>query len=425
MTTLCGTLLQSPSPDQCTVTPNAAVTIGKDGRIAEVDAGGRAASVSRSKDTLGGGDCWILPGFIDAHLHLPQWDRRGIDGMPLFDWLSKVAYPAEARLVDADFAEKLADQFVTGLVANGTTTVAAYGSPFAESTDRVFSVFERRGYRAVYGMVLNDTDCPSSHRQETDKVLDESRGLAAKWHNAADGRLKYAFSPRTPIHCSEKLMRGAAALADMLNCYIQTHVAETLLGVEKVRERFPDQLDEIELFDEMGLLTPRTLLGHGVYLSQQQRHQIAETRTIVIHCPTANLFLESGLMDYVSLRMAGVRVALGSGVAGGPDPFMPRVAVDCINTAKAVKVHGLPRGTQSAPKPAEAFWALTRGAAASLGLADRIGSIQPGFDADCLVVKPEPWIADLPGEQQPSALLYTLRPDQIQHVFIAGQRVGP
>ncbi len=425
MTTLHGTLLQCPSSTQCTVTPNATVTIAADGRIAEVLSQDRTNASAKDKTAIGGPGCWILPGFIDAHLHLPQWDRRGIDGMPLFDWLSKVAYPAEARFVDSAFAEKLAEDFVTGMIANGTTTVAGYGSPFAASTDRVFSVFERRGYRAIYGMVLNDVDCPSSHCQETDKVLDESRALAAKWHNAADGRLKYAFSPRTPIHCSEKLMRGASALAEMLNCYIQTHVAESIAGLQKVRERFPDLLDEIELFAEMGLLTPRTLLGHGVYLNHQQRRQIAETRTVVIHCPTANLFLESGLMDYCALRAADVRVALGSGVAGGPDPFMPRVAVEMLNTAKAVKVHGLPRGTQPAPKPAEAWWALTRGAAESIGLADRIGSLQPGFEADCLVVKPEPWIADLPVDQQISSLLYTLRPDQIQHVFIAGRRVGP
>lgn len=420
MTTLAGTLLQSPSPEECQITPDAIVRIGKDGRIAEVD-----QSKSKASDLVGGPGCWILPGFIDAHLHLPQWDRRGIDGLSLFDWLAKVAYPAEARLEDETFAEKLADEFVTGLIAHGTTTAAAYGSPFSGATDRVFNVFERRGFRAVYGMILNDMDYPCGHRQETDKALDTSRALAARWHNAADGRLKYAFSPRTPLHCSEKMMRGAAALAEMLGCFLQTHAAESIAGVQAVRDRFPDQLDEIEVFEEMGLLTPRTLLGHGIYLNQQHRHQIAESKTVVIHCPAANMFLETGLADYVALRSSQVRVALGSGMAGGPDPFMPRVAVDCINTAKAVKVHGLPRGSHSAPKPAEMWWALTRGAAECLGLADRVGAITPGHDADCLVVRPEPWIATLPPEQQPAALLYTLQPAQIEHVYIAGKRVGP
>jgi len=104
---------------------------------------------------------------------------------------------------------------------------------------------------------------------------------------------------------------------------------------------------------------------------------------------------------------------------------MPRVATDCLNTAKAVRVHGLPRGSYPAPGRAEAWWALTRGAAEALDLADRIGLIEPGKEADCLIVRPEAWINDLPADQQVSALLYTLRPQQIEHVFIAGQRVGP
>ncbi len=418
MITLHGTLLRVPSPNACEITPATTVRIDDAGRIAEVSQERTAAG-----DVVGGEGCWILPGFIDAHLHLPQWDRRGLDGLPLFEWLSKVAWPAEARMADPAFAERLAEDFVSGMISFGTTTVSAFGSPFSAAADRCFSVFERRGFRAIYGMILNDTDAPPGLLQDTDRALDESRALAARWHNAANGRLKYAFSPRTPLYCSEKLMRGAAALAEMLDCHIQTHVAESVAGVQAVRDRFPDSFDEIDLFDEMGLLTQRTLLGHGVYLNQQQRQKLAQAQTVVIHCPTANLFLESGLMDYVAMRAANVRVALGSGVAGGPNPFMPAVAIECLNTSKAVKVHGLPRGLHNAPKPCEAWWALTRGAAECLGLADRIGSIEPGKEADCLVVRPEPWISELPADQQASALLYTLRPDQIEHVYIAGREV--
>jgi cytosine/adenosine deaminase-related metal-dependent hydrolase len=112
-------------------------------------------------------------------------------------------------------------------------------------------------------------------------------------------------------------------------------------------------------------------------------------------------------------------------VAGGPDPFMPRVAVQGLHTAKAIKVHTLPRRSMQVPRPPEAWWMLTRGGAEALGLGDRIGSIEAGFEADCLVVRPEPWIAELPPEQQVSALLYTISPHQIEHVYIAGRRVGP
>lgn len=420
MPILHGTLLQPRSATDCSVTSNATVRIDNEGRIAEVGTG-----AARGADVLGGEGRWILPGFIDAHLHLPQWDRRGIDGLPLFAWHEQVVYPAELRCRDASFAEKLADDFAVGLIANGTTTAAAYGSPFAEATERAFAVFARRGLRAVHGMTLNDTHCPKGLCQETDKALDDARLLAAKWHNAEGGRLSYAFSPRMPICCSEKLMRGAAALADMIGCYVQTHVAESIAEVEAVRSRFPEQLDDVDVFAEMGLLKPRTLLGHGVFLNQSQRAQVAKAGTALVHCPTANLFLESGIMDYVAHRAAGIRIALGSSIAGGPEPFMPQVAAACLQVAKGVKLHAMPRASYKVPGPAEAWWLLTKGAAHALRMDDRIGSIEPKFEADLLVVRPEPWINTLPAEQQISALLYTLRPSQIEHVFIAGRRVGP
>ncbi|UCG31681.1 MAG: amidohydrolase family protein [Phycisphaerales bacterium] len=419
MQTLYGTLLDARSADECRIAPDTIVRIDADGRIAQVEsdkAGGR--------DVIGGEDRWILPGFVDAHLHLPQWDRRGIDGLSLFDWHERIVYPAEARMRDASFAERLAEDFVSGMVANGTTTVAAFGSPFAKATDRAFSVFARRGLRVVYGKMLNDTDCPNELRQETDQALDEARELAAKWHGKENGRLNYAFCPRMPICCSEKLLRGAAALAGMIECYIQTHGAESIAEASAVRDRFPDLLDDIDVFKEMGLLTPRTLLGHGVFL-HQQRHLIAETRTAVVHCPTANLFLETGMMDYVAHRAAGIRMALGSSIAGGYDAFMPRVAVFCLQAAKGMKTHAVPRGTHKVPGPTEAWWILTRGAAEALSMSDRVGAIEPGMEADCLVVRPEPWIRQLPMTQQASALLYTIQPQQIEHVLIAGRRVGP
>ncbi len=420
MTTLHGTLLSPRSADSCEITEKAIVEIDADGKIAQVSPG-----ATKVKDVVGGADCWILPGFIDAHVHLPQWDRRGLDGLDLVSWHEKVAFPAERRFEDAAFAQKLAREFITGVVACGTTTFSAFGSPFATSTDRVFSVLADTGVRALYGKMLNDTNCPEGLCDETDKALDESRELAAKWHGAEGGRLSYAFSPRAATCCSEKLLRGTAALADMVACYVQTHVGESQAEVAAVRESFPDQLDDTEVFEEMGLLKKRTLLGHGVCLGDSQRHAVAKAGTALVHCPTANLFLEAGLMDYVAHRRANVPLALGSSLAAGPEPFMPAVAVQALQTARAVKVHAIPRPRYNAPTAAEGWWLLTNGAAQALDMADRIGLIEEGKDADCLVVRPEPWIAKLPIEQRASALLYSIRPDQIEHVYVAGKRIGP
>lgn len=420
MRTLLGTLLNPGSSGQCQVIKDGEVRIGGDGKIVSVGASG-----AKTSDAAGDSDCWILPGFVDAHLHVPQWDRRGIDGLSLFDWHEKVGFPAERRLVDREVATKLADDFVTGMIANGTTTIVGFGSPFASEVDATFNVFAKRGLRAVYGQTLNDVDTPKDLIQNADKALDESRSLAAKWNGAENGRLHYAFSPRASIRCSEKLMRGAAALADMLKCHIQTHIAESLEELSEVHQRFADRVDELDLFGEMGLLGARTILAHGVFLSQQQRRELVERKTALVHCPTANLFRQSGLMDYTAHRAAGIKIALGSSIAGGPDPFMPRVAVEGLQTAKAIKVHSLPRRSDPVPSPAEAWYALTAGGANAIGLGDQIGTIAAGYQADCLVVRPEKWIKDLPSDQQVSALLYTLTPQQIEHVFIAGKRVGP
>ncbi len=417
MQTLAGTVLRPQSPSDCQILPNMVLRIGNDGKITELSANKTAA-----RDIIGGEGRWILPGFIDAHLHLPQWDRRGIDGLPYRQW-QELVYAAEAHMSDVSLAEKLADDLVSGLVANGTTTAVSFGSTFAKATDRAFEVFARRGFRAVHGMVLNDTNCPEGSRQDTDDALEAAKQLAAKWHGEANGRLSYAFSPRSPINCSEKMLRGAAALSQMLRCYLQTNVSESPAEEDAIREAFPDRIDDLEIYSEMGMLTPRTLLGHGLFLTRQQRDQVARAGTTLVHCPTANLFMESGMMDYVAHRSAGTKLALGSSIATGPDPFMPRVAIEGIQTAKALKVHAIPRRSYPVPTPAEAWWILTRGAAEALSMGNRIGSLDVGFEADCLVVKPEPWIAQLPQEQQASALLYTMGPEQIEHVFIAGKKV--
>ena len=122
-------------------------------------------------------------------------------------------------------------------------------------------------------------------------------------------------------------------------------------------------------------------------------------------------------------RSAGAKIALGSSVAAGPDPFMPRVAIEAIQTAKALKVHAIPRRSYPVLTPAEAWWMLTKGAAEALGLASRIGSIDVGMEADCLVVRPEPWIAELDPQEQVSALLYTIAPEQIEQVLVAGKQL--
>ena len=191
----------------------------------------------------------------------------------------------------------------------------------------------------------------------------------------------------------------------------------------EVRQRFPEQFDEVDIFEEVGIIGPSTILAHGVFLDHQQRGKLAKAGSSLVHCPTANLFRESGLMDFAAHRSPRVKIALGSGIGGGFEPFMPRVAADSLLTAKTIKVHSLPRRAGIGMNPSEAWWMLTAGGAAALGLEKQIGTIAPGYFADCLVVKPEKWIKDLAPELRTSALLYTLKPSQILEVYVAGKLV--
>ena len=210
MQTLLGTVLRPQSPTDCQILPGMTLRIGEDGRIAELSSAKTAV-----KDGIGGEGRWILPGFIDAHLHLPQWDQRGIDGLNLHDWHQRFIYPAEARFADAAFAEKLAEDFVTGMIANGTTTAVSFGSPFAQATDRAFAGL--RTARLPGGPRHGAQRSGRARRiaQDTDKALDEARQLAARWHGAEDGRLQLCLQPAEPdLLQRETDAGGRRALAD-------------------------------------------------------------------------------------------------------------------------------------------------------------------------------------------------------------------
>jgi guanine deaminase len=420
MKTLIGTLLQPASPSQIDIAPNTSLRRGDDGRIAS---GGEQPHPH--DEVFGDADTWIIPGFIDAHLHVPQWDRRGIDGLSALDWSNQIGYPAEIRLANTDLARQLASDFAHGVISHGTTTVAAFGSSLKSEVEATFSVFAELGLRAIYGMTLNDTDMPPELTHTPDQALDDARALAAKWHGSENGLLHYAFSPRSSLRCSEKLLRGCAALATMFKCPLQTHISDAVDEIDEFHTRYPDQIDEVQLFSELGILGPRSILVHGSFVDPQQRREIAQSGTALVNCPTANLFRQSGLVDYFVRTSQGIRMALGSSIAGGFDPFMPHVAVEGLQSAKALRVHSLPRRGGPMPNPSEAWWLLTAGGAAALSLAHTIGTLAQGYQGDCLVIRPEKWIKDLPKDQQPSALLYTLAPHHIEHVFISAKRVGP
>ncbi len=355
------------------------------GRIAEVHEGGLPASFD-----FGGDGHLISPGFIDTHMHLPQFDLIGAHGMQLLDWLDRVTFPNEARWADPDYALAMTERVIDQLLSVGTTSFAAYATVHHESARRALDCCARRGLRAVVGQVLIDQQAPDSMLRDAGVCIAETESLLNDWpslpeQRAAGNRVSTAVTPRFAITCSEGLLKAAGDLACKHDAFIQTHLAEMQpeLGAVAKLHGGPDYTS---VYQRAGLLSARTLLGHCVYLSDDERRLLAETGSVAAHCPTANSFLRSGTMDRQKLIDAGVTVSLGSDIGGGYERSMIRVARSMIETTMHAGSGGVP-----APSASESWWQATAGNADAMGWPDT-GRIQENAEADLVVIQPDiPW----------------------------------
>ncbi len=410
-----------------------------DGAVVVCD--GRIEAVAPLRD-LGGADLpWldcgaarpvILPGLIDIHAHIPQYPAvaRTEDG--LLPWLNRHIFPLERAFRHEDAAAR-ARAFFADLAAHGTTTAMLYAAVWEDSCDGAFVAAEASGLRAIIGKVMMDDGTYGDLAPEPTRSLslDQSERLCRTWHGSADGRLEYAVTPRFAVTCSAELMRGAAKLAEKYGAYVQTHLSENALEIATVAERFPDALDYTDVYDAAGLLGPRTVLGHCIHLSKREVGVLADRRAVVAHCPTSNFFLDSGLMPLDRLRAAGLRIGLGSDVAGGPELNLWQVMREAVLAQKARRF----ADPEVAPfGAAEAFFLATQGGAEALGKGAAIGTVERGKDADIVVLDLDEVLpmagrfagggAVAPGPVV-DALVYRGGPAAVRGVFVRGRAVLP
>lgn len=360
---------------------------------------------------LGGPEHVIAPGFVDAHLHLPQFDSIGADGLPLLEWLDTVIFPAEARWEDPAYAHAMTSRVLARLVRRGTTAIAAYATVHHAGALAACAAAREMGVRAVIGQVLMDVHGPEFLIRPTAQMLREAEAYLAA-PNPPHSRVEAGLNPRFALVCTMELMRGAARLAKAAGALVQTHLSETIPECARLGELF-DGLDYVEVYGRAGLLGPRSVFAHGIHLSARERAELAASGSIVAHCPTANLFLQSGTMDRRATLAAGVRLALGSDIAGGPDRSMVRVARAMIEAAKAI---GGPL-----PTAGECWWQITAGNARALGWPDA-GTLDTGAAADVVVFEPDvPWRT---ARDPLSCLLYAWDDSWIDAVVLDGTPVA-
>lgn len=364
------------------------------GRI--VDMGFGEPSSDAMPPAYGGRDALVCPAFTDAHFHVPQVDLVGCDGLALLDWLEQVVFPAESWWGEGGGLAS-ARTSARRLARAGTAGVAAYLTSHGVAGREVFEFFEQKtGMRFHLGRAAMDRNAPEALvREDVERVQAMPTGSPLLSFDGTDERRRVSANPRFAVSCTGELMAEIGWELKRLDesgekVFMQTHLSEMRPEVALVKELFPEAANYASVYDNAGLLNERSLLAHCVYLEDEEWELLAQRDCVAVHCPTANVFLNSGLFDLGAAEKHGVRVGLGSDIGGGVDIAMPRVARAMIDVAK---VRGfVSEQTVRVPSPAEAWRLITEGNARLLGWEDA-GVLRVGGHADVLVLRvPETWI---------------------------------
>lgn len=426
-----GWIIDAPEPGAIRSWNDGALILDQ-GLVAEVGDYDTLSKKNREEPIrwLYGANHLLIPGLIDLHTHIPQYPAVARGEAELLPWLRQYIFPLEREFTGAK-AKKECPDFFREAARNGTTTVAAYTAIFEDSCDAAFEAARDVGIRAVIGKMMMDIGSYGSlqPRKIASISLTESERLCGKWNGANDGLLEYAFSPRFAVGCSDKLMRGAAELAADKGARIQTHLSENKEEIEKVRHQFMWAKDYVDVYDQCGLLGERTLLGHCLHLGEREWNVLAEKGCAIAHCPTANLFLRSGLFPLNRAQARKIRVGLGSDVAAGAELNLFRVMRSAIETQAARRCYEPDANYVSI---AAALYLATQGAAEALGKGGEIGSFEIGKEADLVVLdlgslfpyeRSEKIRSGLSAEDLLSLCIYRGGPQNIIETYVRGRSI--
>ncbi len=325
----------------------------------------------------------LAPGFIDMHVHFPQTDIIGAPSEGLLPWLENYTFPAEARFADPAHSIEVAEFFLDEMLRNGVTTSLTFATSHVQSVDAFFEAARRRNLRMITGKVLQDRHSPDGVRDDTEQSLIDTESLIRKWHNV--DRLGYAITPRFAPTSTDAQLRGAGELAAKYpDTWIHSHVAENKDEVKWARELFPKARSYLDVYTGFGLMRERAVYAHCIHFDDDDRRLMRETGAATAVSPTSNLFLGSGFFDFEGADRIDYRYGLASDVGGGTSfsPFHTMMAAYYVGREGQTKP-----GISIAPS--ELWWRHSGGAALALGLDGVAGNLQPGCEADFIVLNPK------------------------------------
>jgi guanine deaminase len=318
----------------------------------------------------------IVPGFIDTHIHYPQTERIAAHGAQLLDWLDRHIFPAEIAFADRAHADGVAAFFLDELLRNGTTSALVFSTMHPASVDALFTAALARNMRIVSGKTMMDQCAPDALCDTAEGSRAENEALIARWRGR--GRLGYAITPRFALTSSDAQLQVAGdLLAAHPEALLHTHLSENRGEIAAVAARFPQAIDYLDVYDRFGLVGDRSVFAHGVHLDDRAMGRMAQAGAGIAFCPTSNLFLGSGLFDLARADAHGVKVGMGTDVGAG-------TSFSLLSTmGEAYKVCQM-RGASL--DPFRALHLATAAGARLLGMADRVGALQPGQEADFVVL---------------------------------------
>jgi guanine deaminase len=368
-------------------------------------------------------DALIIPGFIDLHVHLPQMEVAGSQERDLLSWLERHIFAAEARFSDSDHARQFSRWFFEELLKNGTTTAAVFLTSHGQATQIAFETAYELGNRVVMGQNLMDLNAPAELLKPTAQNLLETEMHCKTWHGQDNGRIQYAWMPRFAITSTEDLLAGIGQLRQRYpSVYLHTHLSEQLGEIEAVRQQFPWAADYTQVYEKFGLLASRTILAHGIHLSDDELSRIQAVESSLAHCPCSNFFLKSGRFRLLEILQRQLRFGLGSDVGAGPELSMFKAMKDAqfMQPDTLVSLQTL-------------FYAATLGGAKALFQDDRIGNFESGKEADFLILETQgkscmsllnsTTSLDIDVDGLLSSLLYLGDDRLIRSTYIRGQKV--
>jgi guanine deaminase len=320
------------------------------------------------------GNALISAGFVDAHVHYPQTAIIASWGKRLIDWLKQYTFPEEMRFADPSYAAEVATRYFDLALAHGTTSMCSYATIHPASVDAFFEQAQARGVRAFAGKTCMDRNAPEELRDTAQSAYDDSKALLTKWHGK--NRLSYVITPRfSPTSTPEQLAAMGALWREHPDCLMQTHLSEQTDEIAWVKDLFPQSRDYLDTYEAQGLLREGAVYGHAIHLTAREKARLAEVGASVVHCPTSNTFIGSGLFDMGLAH--SLRVGLATDTGGGSSFSMLRTMAAAYEVAQL-------RG--QALHPSQLWWLATQGSARALRAEHQIGNIAVGQEADLVVV---------------------------------------